>query len=419
MEKPGSEARAAAAAAMNAVTEDGQLLSEVLPRVTADLEPGDKARVGRLATGALRWAGRADRLLGPYLRMKPEDPVLNLMRLAIFEIFVEGTAPHGPVDSAVSLSVKSKAGLTNAVLRNVLRGNPVWNEVGLPTLPKWLRKRLVAAWGKHPVAAMEAVHVQDVPLDLTVRDSSAAAEWATRLDATVLSTGSLRLENPGQVSALPGFDEGAWWVQDAGAALAARALAAEAGERILDLCAAPGGKTMQLAAAGAEVTALDVSKNRMERVAENLERTGLKAEIIVADATKWEPEHPFDAILLDAPCSATGTLRRHPDLAFAKDGSSIDDLVKLQATLLDRALGWLKPGGRLVFCTCSLLPDEGENQITAALDRNAGYVVTPISGDWVDPIWQTDAGALRLRPDHWADRGGIDGFFVARIEKPS
>ncbi len=419
MAKAGSEARAAAAEAMTAVTEGGRLLSEALPRVTANLEPGDKARAGRLATGALRWAGRSDRLLGPHLRLRPEDPVLNLMRLALYEIFVEDAPTHAAVDGAVSLAIRSKAGLVNAVLRNVLRRDPRWNEIALPSLPKWLRKRLTAAWGKQAVAAMEAVHVQNVPLDLTLRDPATASDWATRLGAEVLQTGGLRLAEFGQVSALPGYDEGAWWVQDAGATLAALALAPKRGERVLDLCAAPGGKTMQLAAAGAEVTALDISPDRVERVRQNLSRTGLSAEIVVADALKWDPDATFDAILLDAPCSATGTLRRHPDLAYAKDGSGIEELAKLQSAMLDRALGWLKPGGRLVYCTCSLLPEEGEDQLASALERHPGLTTHPIRSDWVDPVWQTDTGALRLRPDQWAVRGGIDGFFVARFEKQS
>lgn len=419
MAKAGSPARAAAVAAMTAVTVDGRLLSEALPRATAHLEPGEKARAGRLATGALRWAGRSDRLLGPHLRLRPEDRVLNLMRLALYEIFEDGAPSHAAVDGAVSLANGSKAGLVNAVVRNVLRRNPVWDDVALPTLPKWLRKPLVAAWGKQATAAMEAVHVQEVPLDLTLRDPACAADWAKRLGGEVLPTGSLRLTKAGQVSALPGFDEGAWWVQDAGAAVAARVLGAQPGESVLDLCAAPGGKTMQLAAAEADVTALDISEDRMERVRENLARTGLSAEIVVADALEWVPDQPFDAILLDAPCTATGTLRRHPDLAYAKDGSGIDKLFRVQTAMLNRALGWLKPGGRLVYCTCSLLPAEGESQVAAVLDRHPAVTLAQVAGDWLDPDWQTGTGALRLRPDHWADRGGIDGFFIARLEKPS
>ena len=415
--KAGLEARRAAVLAMTAVTEEGRLLSEALPRLTADLGPGDKARANRLATGALRWAGRSDRLLGPHLRLKPEDPILNLLRLAIFEIFVESAPEHAAVDAAVTLSSRAKAGLVNGVMRNLLRRQPVWDKTPLPGVPKWLRKRLVPAWGKGALAEMEAVFAAEPPLDLTLRNRDETETWAERLGAEIRPDGGLRLQEFRQVSNMPGFEEGAWWVQDAGASVAARVLDVQAGAEVLDLCAAPGGKTLQLAAAGARITALDVSKDRMARVTENLKRTGLEAETIVADALKWQPEKTFDAILLDAPCSASGTLRRHPDLAYARDGSGIDALVALQAQLLSRAASWLKPGGRLVYCTCSLFPEEGEAQAKAALSRHKSLSIVPPEGGWIDPVWATDAGTLRLRPDHWKDRGGIDGFFVAAFEK--
>jgi 16S rRNA (cytosine967-C5)-methyltransferase len=189
------------------------------------------------------------------------------------------------------------------------------------------------------------------------------------------------------------------------------------GLRVLDLCAAPGGKTMQLAAAGADVTALDISGPRMARVAENLARTGLAATCITADALDWQPDQPFDAILLDAPCSATGTIRRHPDLPFVKDGSELAELTDLQARMLDHALTLLNPGGRLVFCTCSLLPEEGEAQLDAALSRHPGLTVERIALSGVDDTWWTAQGGLRLRPDYWADKGGMDGFFMVRLRK--
>ena len=415
MEQAGLKARAAAAALMTAVTEEGQLLSAALPGIVAALSPEDRARAQRLATEALRWAQRSDRLLGPFLRNRPEDPVMNLMRLALYEINVEGAAPHGPVNAAVSLAKKSKAGMVNAVLRNVLRRGTDWASLPVPTLPKWLRKRLVAAWGKEAVAAMESVHAGPVSLDITPRGD--ASEWAGRLGADLLPTGSLRLREFGQVSKLPGYAEGAWWVQDAAAAIPARLLDVSPGERVLDLCAAPGGKTMQLSAAGADVTALDISETRNERVAENLARTGLTARLVTADALEWSPDEPFDAILLDAPCSATGTLRRHPDLAHAKSEASLEGLPDLQARLFDRALQWLKPGGRMVFCTCSLLPEEGEDQLAAALNRHPEIAVQPPRASDYDARWITPEGALRIRPDYWADRGGIDGFFIVRIAK--
>ena len=417
MVKAGLDARKAAVVAMTLVTEEGQLLSDALTSECKDMGPGDRARVGRLATGALRWSGRSDRLLGPHLRMKPEDPVLNALRLAIFEIYVEKAPEHAAVDAAVAMTAKSKAGLVNGVLRSLLRREPDWDAAPLPGVPKWLRKRLTVAWGKASLQAMEQVFAADPPLDLTLKEPKDTAEWAKRLGAEVRPDGGLRLRDPGQISAMPGFDEGDWWIQDAGATVAARILAPKAGEMVLDLCAAPGGKLMQMVSMGADVTALDVSKQRLKRVTENLTRTNLKAEIVTGDALKWEPEAPFDAILLDAPCSASGTLRRHPDLAFARDGSGIAELQALQSVLLDRAVSWLKPGGRLVFCTCSLFPEEGEAQAEAVLTRHKSLTLMPAAGDWIDPKWLTDAGTLRLRPDHWADIGGIDGFFVAGFEK--
>ncbi|MDA8585090.1 methyltransferase domain-containing protein [Rhodobacteraceae bacterium] len=415
--KAGLEARKVAVYAMNAVTSEGRLLSEALPRMTEGMTPAERARVGRLATGALRWAGRSDRLLGPHLRMKPEDAVLNAMRLAIYEIYVDGAPDHAAVDAAVSMSERSKAGLVNGVLRSLRRREPVWDDTPLPGLPKWLRKRLVSAWGKENVAAMEVVFAADPPLDISLKPAEDVAKWAETLNADIRPDGGLRLKSMGQVSALPGFDDGIWWVQDAGASVGARLLEVKAGESVLDLCAAPGGKTMQLAATGAKVTALDVSKDRMVRVTENLKRTGLSAEHVIADALKWQPDQTFDAILLDAPCSASGTLRRHPDLAHARDGDGIEKLMALQEQLIGRAVSWLKPGGRIVYCTCSLFPEEGEAQIEAALIRHKGMSVVPVKGDWIDPKWQTEARTLRIRPDHWAENGGIDGFFVALLEK--
>ena len=414
MPKPGSEARAAAAKAMTAATKNGVMFRDTFQDVT--LPPSEMARAQRLAIGALRFAHRSDQLLGPHLRMKPEDEVMNLLRLALFEIY-SGAPSHAAVDGAVDLASKSKKGLVNAVLRNVQRTGTDWNSLGAPKLPKWLKKPLTQAWSKATVEAMEAVHASEPPLDLTLKDQDSAAHWAKELGADILPNGSLRLVKAGQVSTLPGFVEGAWWVQDAGATIAAKQLAPKENESVLDLCAAPGGKTMQLAAAGAQVTALDISGPRLKRLEENLKRTGLSATLVTTDALHWDPDTEFDAILLDAPCSATGTLRRHPDLAFAKDGSELTALIPLQAALIDTALGWLKPGGRLIYCTCSLFPDEGEAQIEEALERHALKLIIP-EADWIDPAWKMDLG-LRLRPDQWAEIGGIDGFFVAHLEKQS
>ncbi len=417
MKKAGAEVRRAAVAAMTSVTDRRQLLDVALARATAELVPPERARAGRLATGALRWAGRSDRMLGPFLKRLPEDQVMNLLRLAVFEMFVEHSPAHAVVDQSVTLAPRGKAGLVNAVLRNVLRRGTDWNSLPLPSLPKWLRRRLVAAWGRDVVVAMEAEFAAGPMLDLTLRDAGDEESWARRLGASLRPDGGIRLPMARQVSGLPGYADGAWWVQDAGAAVAARALDARSGEAVLDLCCAPGGKTLQLAASGAAVTALDVSKERMARVEENLVRTGLTATCIVADALNWTSQGTFDAVLVDAPCSGTGTLRRHPDLVFVRDGSGIDELARLQARLIDRALVSLRPGGRLVFCTCSLLPEEGEDQVAAAVSRHSDVSIAVAVGDWIDARWRARDGMLRIRPDHWRDEGGIDGFFVARLEK--
>ena len=407
----GVKARAAAVAILDGILGEGRMLEDVS---APDLSPHDRARALRLAATVLRHLERADRILDRHLRKSPPLAVRNALRLAVVERD-QGAPAHGVVNAAVEIMRQGKrtahfAGLVNAVLRALPEGALFQ---GLPPqrLPRWLRQPLVHAYGREAVTAIEAVQAGDPPLDLSLRPGFPAPEGET------LPTGSLRLHGPAQVSALPGYDQGGWWVQDAAAALPARLLAAKPGERVLDLCAAPGGKTLQLAAAGADVTALDISAPRMARVEANLKRTGLNARTITADALKWQPDSPFDAILLDAPWSATGTIRRHPDLPFVKDGSDLPALVTLQARLLDRALGWLKPGGRLVFSTCSLLPEEGEDQLAAALERHPGLTVEQPELPGVQSEWWTPVGGLRLRPDYWADRGGMDGFFLARLRR--
>lgn len=406
------EARGMAVALLDAVLGERRLLSQAVGELPS-AGPAERARAQRLALTALRHLDPADRLLSPHLRKAPPLTVRNILRLAVVEMAVEGAAPHGVVNAAVDLARRGRrtqhlAGLVNAVLRKIAPAS----FAGLPAqrMPMWLRQPLVRRWGRGVVAAIEAVQAAAPPLDLTAKPGRIAP-------GEPLPTGSFRLREPGQVSALPGFEAGDWWVQDAAAALAVRLLDPQPGERIADLCAAPGGKTLQLAAAGAEVTALDLSEPRLVRLRENLARTGLQAEVVAADLLAWEGG-PFDAVLLDAPCSATGTIRRHPDLPFVKDGSELPALVALQSAMLDRALGMLKPGGRLVFCTCSLLEEEGEAQLSALLERHPALRVEPPSLAGIEPGWVGPEGGLRLRPDHWAEAGGIDGFYMVRVRKP-
>ncbi|WP_282181823.1 RsmB/NOP family class I SAM-dependent RNA methyltransferase [Aliiroseovarius marinus] len=401
------------------VTVEKRLLSEALPKRLAKLPAEDRARAQRLVMQTLRGMDRCDRMLGPFLRQRPVPRVLNILRLGVSEI-CNGGAAHGVVNACVEIA-KAQAeteharGLVNAVLRKIDREKAKWDTLPIPRLPKWLRKPLLADYGKEAVAAMEAAQFAGAPVDLTAKGDSGALAGAVK--GELLPLGSVRLTDAGQITNLPGYAEGDWWVQDVAAALPAKVLAAQAGESVLDMCAAPGGKTMQLAAAGAKVTALDVSEGRMKRVEENLTRAKLLAEMVTGDALEFEGG-PFDAILLDAPCTATGTIRRHPDLPYAKDGSEFPGLFELQEYMIDRALGLLKPGGRLVYCTCSLLIDEGEEQVRDALARHEGLAVDldALRLPGVDPDWIGPEG-LRLFPHYMADQGGMDGFFITCLRR--
>ncbi len=378
------------------------------------LAPSERARARRLALEVLRREERADRLLAPMLARRPRPEIMRILRLATVEMLALGEAPHGVVNSAVALARASgrkgqaASGMVNAVLRKVSGADETWAALQPQKMPAWLRVPVVDAWGEDVARAIEGAHEAGAPLDLTPKGET---------PGEVLPTGSHRLPAGAQVSALPGYDRGDWWVQDAAAALAVWVLEPQPGESIADLCAAPGGKTLQLAAAGAEVTAIDISEMRLARVADNLARCGLSAGLVAADALAWRPDQPLDAVLLDAPCSATGTIRRHPELPRIRDGAGLADLTALQAQLIDHALGLLKPGGRLVYATCSLLPAEGEEQLSAALARHPGLMVEPPRAPGIDPGWITAQGALRLRPDLWPERGGMDGFFIARLRK--
>ncbi|MCA0271203.1 MAG: methyltransferase domain-containing protein [Proteobacteria bacterium] len=417
-------ARGAAARLVEGVTEGRASLSDQMQRgALAGLAPPDRARAQRLALATLRNLSKADGVLRPLMRKAPQPAVQSLLRVAVTEMLAEGAPAHGVVDDAVqetrALGAEGLTGLVNAVLRRAAETPPErWVGLPAPELPGWLRGRLMSAYGKKAAQAMEAAHAKGAAIDLTPKDGDAEA-LSLRLGGVALPTGSVRLPSGAQVSELPGYEAGDWWVQDAAAALAAKVLAARAGERVLDLCAAPGGKTMQLAAAGASVTALDVSDVRLERLRENLARCRLEAEVVVADALTWDGPRDFDAVLLDAPCSATGTIRRHPDLPYVRDGAGVRDLARLQAELIDRALGHLRPGGRLVFATCSLLPEEGERQVAAALERHPGLAVERPAPDLpgIAPHWITPEGALRLRPDDWPELGGLDGFYIAALRR--
>ena len=415
--------RIAARRLVAGVLRDRRPLSEIEAGTLAPLPPEGRAEARRLAVDTLRHLARADAVLKPLLGHMPPPPVRTVLRLATVEL-MGGGAPHGVVDEAVRAVRKGPraqavAGLVNAVLRRVAtEGAPRWEAGGPNRLPPWIRGRVQGLFGARRTAMIERAHEAGAPVDLTPRDGDAAALAARLAEAgqaaEALPTGSVRLAGGAQLSALPGYGEGAWWVQDAAAALPVRMLGLRPGERALDLCAAPGGKAMQMIAAGASVTCVDASAERTERLRENLARTALAAEVVVADLLQWTPDAPADAILLDAPCTATGTIRRHPDLPLVRDGAALAEIAALQAALLDRALGWLAPGGRLVLCTCSLLPEEGERLVEAALARHPGLRARRAVPDGVPEDWHGPLG-LRTAPDLWPERGGMDGFFAVRL----
>lgn len=408
------KARPAALILLNAVLREGQILGQV--EVPAD--GAEAARASRLTLTVLRNLGAVDALIKPYTQRKPQIGVHNILRLGAVELLVNGEDAHGVINDLVGIAktqphTRKASGMVNAILRKVaVEGPAVWAKAPPQRLPIWLDKALRKRVGADGIKAIEAAQAQTPPIDLTPRDTDFTLE-----NAQVLPTGSLRLHNHPQVSALPGFAEGKFWVQDAAAALPVRLLGDVKGKRVLDICAAPGGKTMQLANAGADVTALDISGPRMKRVAENLKRTGLSATLVTEDA--FQHQGQYDAILLDAPCSATGTIRRHPDLPYIKNGDEIEPLTKLQMQLIDHALTLLKPGGTLVYCTCSLLPVEGEFQVKAALKRHPNLELLPTDPTTLggDADWTAVEGGLRLLPSHWADIGGMDGFFMAALRR--
>jgi 16S rRNA (cytosine967-C5)-methyltransferase len=435
---PGLVARQGALHLVGSVLDGGMMLDESKLRGT----PAERAEARGLADLTLRRLGQIDTALDRFVEKMPKPPVNHVLRLMAAELIFAGTAPHAAVDISVRMVKAARgaakfSGMINAVGRRLAEhGAEIAAEFASApdaarvNTPKWLWQCLAADWGDEAAQAMAQAHLAQAPHDLTPNDmempnQADTGALAQEIAAEVLPTGGLRLAGRPQISALPGFDAGAWWAQDAAAALPARLIPAPEGKRVLDICAAPGGKTMQLAAAGARVTALDLSARRMERLAENLARTGLTSECVVADALEWEPEGKFDAILLDAPCSATGTIRRHPDLPRRQTGgrnnAGLKELAKLQRQLLDRAADWLAPGGVLMFCTCSLIKAEGEDQARRFLERTAGFERLPIeAGEAGIPVeFLTPEGDLRTRPDFWAERGGIDGFFAARFRKIS
>jgi 16S rRNA (cytosine967-C5)-methyltransferase len=391
------------------------------------LEPRDRAFVRNLVATTFRHRGQIEALLDGFVsRPLPQSEALiaDILHLGLAQLLFLQTPPHAAVDTSVRLVEMSDRarmkGFVNAVLRRAGREGAAVvarQDPARLNTPDWLWRSWVQAYGLELAHDIAAAHQQEAALDLSVKGE--AERWAQQLNAIVLPSGSLRRSEGGLVSELPGFGEGAWWVQDAAAALPARLLGEVAGKTIADLCCAPGGKTLQLAAAGAEVTAVDVSAKRLKLVDENLARTGLKAQTVAADVLTWKPGTQFDAVLLDAPCTATGTLRRHPDAAWHKRATDVARLAQLQGHLLDAMAALVRPGGTLIYAVCSLQPEEGENQIEALLARGAPFAPAPVLAAELPGLEQavTGQGHVRTLPCHWPQLGGMDGFFIARLRR--
>jgi 16S rRNA (cytosine967-C5)-methyltransferase len=430
-------ARALATRLIGEVLIDGHALDDATARVV-QLDPyrglaqRDLAFARLVAATAIRRSGEIEAVIGSFLEHPlPEhrgilQPILHA---AAAQLLFLQSPPHAVINVAVEQCRRDRrtrrfARLANAVLRRIAeKGAELLASQGgvRLSIPDWLWQRWVAAYGLPVAERIASASLQEAALDLTVKSNAQA--WVDRLGARLLPTGSIRLRSEGRVEALAGYADGAWWVQDAAAALPARLLGAVAGQKIADLCAAPGGKTAQLAAMGAEAWAVDVSHERLVRLKANLDRLNLDAAIVAADAASWAPGIEFDGVLLDVPCLSTGTIRRHPDILRLKRPGDLPRLIELQTRLLRNALSLVKAGGRLVYCCCSLEPEEGPEQIGRALAEHPEFARVPIEPAEIgaDPQWITPQGDLRTLPFHMQldspGLGGMDGFFAARLER--
>jgi 16S rRNA (cytosine967-C5)-methyltransferase len=387
----------------------------------------DRAFARLLVATTLRRLGQIDELI-TFCLNTPLAPraaaVHDILRLGVAQLLFLRTPPHAAVATSVDLAhgrgFLSHKGLVNAVLRRLsVEGGELSRSQDAARLntPEWLWRSWSKTYGEDTAHAIAGAHLKEAPLDLTVRQDPEI--WCEKLQGMLLPTGTLRRQAGGAVTSLPGYAEGAWWVQDAAAALPARLLGDVCGREVVDLCAAPGGKSAQLACAGAQVTAVDRSTRRLERLVANFGRLGLTIEAVAADALTWRPARPVDAVLLDAPCTTTGAIRRHPDVPHLKSPDDVARLSVVQENLLRAAVEMLAPGGILVYCTCSLEPEEGPRQIEVLLRSGAPVVRREISADEVGghSEWITAAGELRTLPCHLAEYDGLDGFFCARLVK--
>ncbi len=417
---------------VSAVLRDGRSLDEALAKEfqSSTLAPRDRGLARLIAATVLRHQGQLEAVLTSFLEKPLPERRGNLWPILLAgaaQLLFLSTPPHAAVGLAVEQARRDRFArhydrLVNALLRRTVReGADVLarGDAVLLDIPAWLLERWTKTYGETDARRIAEASLTEAPLDLTVKERPET--WAERLGGMVLPTGSVRLKAGGRIEDLSGYSEGAWWVQDAAAAIPAKLLGSVTGRTVADLCAAPGGKTAELAAAGAHVTAVELSGVRLARLRANLERLHLEAELVEADAASWAPECTFDAVLLDAPCTATGTIRRHPDILRLKRPEDVAALAQLQSRLLDNAMQLLKPGGTLVYCTCSLEPEEGCDQIARLLDREPRLTRVSIEAGecGIAAEWLTPEGDLRTLPFHLpkeqAELSGLDGFYAARL----
>jgi 16S rRNA (cytosine967-C5)-methyltransferase len=410
---PGVPTRRAALKLLDAVLRRGLALEQALDSAAQGLAPNDRGLAHAIAAEVLRRLPDLDAMIDSATKQTlPDDAKARFaLRIALVQALALGTPGHAAISTVLPLVDGGPRKLVHGVFGTLVRQGVTLPEP--PTLPDAVALRWHAAWGDQMIEDAERAIAAPPPLDLTLRDPAKLPD----LPGTSLLPGHLRLDEKGQVVMLDGYAEGDWWVQDLAASIPARLIGKGTGTA-LDLCAAPGGKTLQLAAAGWQVTAVDVSESRLARLHENLERTGLSAEVVEADLLKWKPKDLADVVLLDAPCSATGIFRRHPDVLHRVRPSLIREMAELQGKLLFRAAEWVKPGGTLVFSTCSLEPEEGEAQLAAFLKARSDYALDPVQADELPHgVMPREDGSLRLLPGTLADAGGLDGFFIARLNR--
>lgn len=418
---PGLPARQAALRLLDAVCRRGETLDQAMPGATGRLSnPSDKALAHNIAANVLRWMNALDAMIDSATRNRLADDAKARMalRIALVQVVILETPQHAAISTALPLVHGGPRRLVHGVFSTVMRGlesgklkRPEYPEIPGETLDRWIH-----AWGEEPASAASRAWANPPPMDLSLRDESSPPDLAGQS----LASRHLRLSEPAPVTDLPGFAEGAFWVQDLAASLPARLLGSGEGRTVLDLCAAPGGKSMQLAAAGWNVVSVDSSEKRMTRYHENMARTGLQSETVIADIMQWEPSEAADAVLLDAPCSATGIFRRHPDVLHCIGARHIADRAEVQATLLRRAAAWVRPGGLLVYAVCSLEPEEGEDLVADFLDENAEYAIDPVqSADLPETIEPAADGYVRTLPNMLEEQGSLDGFFIARMRRKS